>query len=475
MHLIEVITRAYGILMLLTLCATLPNFRRFFSSETHGGYLMAGTWIDRLTSPPANTLLGLVWFGCNGCLLGYRWVLPAAFVNLLICHVLFIRFRWNSLLRGMGAPGFISHWLGALVFLLEFSHHLDGSGKLREQILFVFQVDFAFIMLAAGFYKLISGYAQHMGMDIGAANPIWGRYWKIFMKIPPANPYYHFQNIMAISGELAAGVLMLIPSTRALGGAIIAGSFIYVMMLIRLGFLCEMVILCTFTHMGPYFFEHLGPVVAAQPAHPWLSTWLSSALWAYLVLLPFGYAFLYTNFLGKKRLPAMLQKTGEFYTNFFGMILWRVFTIDLVNFFPRIHRQGPDGTRRTYDPPTRFWHVGESITLATLFTALKYYPDNVELFKGRLLRYAKTVPRKPEEQVVFEYISIQKVRLYEHRAVAEFLVDPDRGSVDEITLDPQFSLRAVARNSPTLRTAGPGTYAPPPEQDSPNGGAARRR
>jgi hypothetical protein len=70
----------------------------------------------------------------------------------------------------------------------------------------------------------------------------------------------------------------------------------------------------------------------------WLVPVLTIALWVYLILLPLAEAGLYYNFYARRALPAPLQTALERYTNFFGIILWRVFSVDLVNFFIRLSR-----------------------------------------------------------------------------------------------------------------------------------------
>src|SRR5204862_5947162 len=99
--------------------------------------------------------------------------------------------------------------------------------------------------------------------------------------------------------------------------------------LIRLGFLCEMVIVCCviFFHpgsAGDRVLTLLLPAAAApisQPAPAWLVTAITMALWAYLLLLPFARASLSYNLHMKRKLPGALQTLLDIYANVFGMIL----------------------------------------------------------------------------------------------------------------------------------------------------------
>jgi hypothetical protein len=197
---------------------------------------------------------------------------------------------------------------------------------------------------------------------------------------------------------------------------------------------------------------------------------LTWGLWIYLMLLPLAYAGLYYNFYGRKVLPGRWQRILERYTNAFGMILWRVFTVDVINFFVAIYEEAPGGGRRlisrygAWDPTSwfRYRHVGESICVTGIFTALKYYPSRPEIFRERLLRYARTVACPDDAVLVFEYVSILRGdRAFVFQPVREYRVDPRRGTITERVLDPAISVSAAHPLSPAHEAAAPGSYAPP--------------
>ena len=78
---------------------------------------------------------------------------------------------------------------------------------------------------------------------------------------------------------------------------------------------------------------------------------------------------------------------------------------------------------RAWDRTTgwRYMHVGEFICLASIFTSLKYYPDDPSIFERRLVRYARTVPTLSGGEIVFEYHAVRKgcalVRIRARRAL----------------------------------------------------------
>ena len=89
------------------------------------------------------------------------------------------------------------------------------------------------------------------------------------------------------------------------------------------------------------------------------------------------------------------------------------------------------------------------ICLTSLFTTLKYYPNNVSLFHERILRYTRTLPRATGEVIVFEYVSVVRHPThFDWVPVAEYRVDPEAESVSERLLDSTFSTRAAHAVSP---------------------------
>lgn len=463
-----------GVLMLLTLLRALPMARLYFLSERWGGYGERGWRVDVVQNPVVMPIVYLLWLAANVALVWNRATVLAAAFNLACCYYFFISMRWRGVLRGMGAPGFIAYWLSAAVFLIELTRHHAPS--LHGLALFVLQVDFALIFLAAGIYKFTAGYRHGEGMELGMVNPEWGYWGRLWGSFAPRHPLFRFFNEMAWGTEVVAAVLMLFPQTRFLGGMLILLSFIFIASQIRLGFLCEMVIVCCFVFfhpgsLGDRVFAAVLPPVAppvVTEAAPWVIRGLQILLWAYVLLLPLARVGLSYNLHRKRALPGVLQGALDLYANLFGLILWRVFSADHTNFLIDIYEQPAVGERRLISRWTDIWRyhhrynqVAEGITVTTLFTTLKYYPSNRQIFVDRLLRYARTVPRDPGSRLVFQHVSVLKrADRFELVPAADFIVDLEAGTVEEVTLDAARSVRAAIDASPLHEAARPGTYAP---------------
>jgi hypothetical protein len=458
-----------GILLLATILWALPQWRRFFVSERWGGYAESSRETDVLHRPVVAAAMLAVWFACAALLVVGRWTVAAAAVSVVIARHHCVRMRWRSVLRGMGAPGYMTYWLACAVFLTEYSsHHAPG---LMPLALLVLQVDFAFIMLSAGIYKFTAGYPRNEGMELGMVNPEWGYWWRWFVRVPPGHLLFRTLNHLAWGTEVAAALLMLFPPTRLVGALLIMGSFVFILTQIRLGWLCEMVILCglLFFHSGSapaVALAHLVPTAAPAVVHPLPvpTALLTALLWAYLVLLPLAHAGLYFNFYAGKSLPGRLQRAFERYTLFWGLIIWRVFSVDVINFFIEVRvRERAGGparmlTRYGIRHGLRFAHVCESITITTIFTSLKYYRSNQALFESRLLRYARTLGCPATAELVFDYVAVRKDKArFEHVKVAEFVVDPAAGTIIECSPSADTTRRAAAL-SPVREGVRPGSY-----------------
>ena len=338
---------AYGVLLMATLLHLIPQARRFFVSERWGGYAQSAWDVDAVQNPVVLPIVLSVWVACSALLIvGWSsvWV---ALVNLLLCRYFFIYMRWKGILRGMGAPGFMTQWLAGAVFLLEYATHY--APQLASLTLWVIQLDFAFLYLSSGWYKVTAGYPRNEGMELGMVNPQWGHWWSYFKRLPPSHPTFKLSNQLAWSLELLAAMLMLLPQTRFWGGALLIVSFMYVAAFIRLSSLAVLVMLTGVVYFveGSYgdqairlLLPSLPPSTAPALAIPAsLNSLLALGLWSYVMFLPLAYAGLYYNFYARRRLPGLLQRILEQLTNFFGIIIWRVFTVDLINFFIRIYCQ----------------------------------------------------------------------------------------------------------------------------------------
>lgn len=472
------IRSGFALCTLGMLFLSLPSARRFFATEKYGGYADRGRFLDLAFSPWGRVLVLGSWIAAACWLLVDRYTVPAAAVCLFWSRLCFISLRWKSISRGMGAPGFMLYWLAALVFFLEYTRFFDPSGYLRALAILVFKVDFAVIMLCAGQYKLFSGYPQNNGMERGMVNPWWGRLRHIYRQLPPTHFIFRLLNHLAYLGELVFGAMMLYAPTAEAGGLLMAASFIFIFCHIKLGFLCHTVIVCCFIYCQPGgFIDSLLPagwlefsVSSGGPLVSLLNLGLGAFLLVYLLLLPFVKLGTYYNFYGKKRWPERWQRFQDRWTNLWGIIIWRVFTIDNTNFYVNCYLEDRHtGERELYSKPEeysfskgiRYCHVCEFVCYVSIFTTVKYFPSNSPLFTQKLLRYAKTIPCSPDQVLVFQWVDVKKeAHSFVDVASKEYRVDLVSEQMTVTDLADGSSETDSLRFSELVEGAVVGSYAP---------------
>lgn len=393
----------------------------------------------------------------------------------------FIHRRWTNLFRGGGAPGFMSHWLAAYLVLFETAALIDGSGALGVHVLKLLRIDFGVILMCSAMYKSLSGYLFGEGMEYGLANPLWGYWWRYARELRPGSLWLRLLDISAAVTQWIMGLCMLIEPTRAIGGALCLAGFLGLLVTVRLGRLAALMMVIPLfclpelgLSLAPW--PDISPSPIATPAGIVMA--LHGIITAYLVLLPIVKVMQYLNLFAHVRLPGPLQESLTRYADSVPIIMWRVFTPDVTNFFVRIYRiDEASGTEIallhedvTYSYrglsrwrwSMRFLHVAESIVLTTVFTTLKYFPSRRDLFESRLLEYAATLGQAAgRARFRFQYVALMKgERRFESVPVANISVDVDRQQVETQELMPGFRYEAPARYSHIKETTGYGSYLP---------------
>lgn len=429
-------------------------------------------------------VIAVLWvLGALSLVLGV-YPLAGALLLWVMMRRFYIQNRWKNPFRGGGAPGFMSHYTTLYIILIELAMLLDGSGELKRHIGTMAGYDFGVVLLCSGTYKSLSGYLRGEGMEYGLANPFWGYWFRFFRRIRPSNPLLRAQDAFAALTQVTTGICLIIPQTRPIGALLCMFSFGYLLPTVRLGRLAVLmmvlpVLMLPDLHAYAPFLPTAAPLATFAPVTtpPAVLTALHAAITAYLVVLPFVKGMQYLNLFGKTQLPEPFQTLLTKYANLVPIIMWRVFTPDVTNFFIRIYAVKDDGGERpilhedgTYSYrelfsrfawSMRFLHVTESIVLTTVFTTLKYFRSQRQLFEQRLVAYSRTLPVEPGEKLKFVFVAILKGRdEFEHLPVSEFAVDPVAGTVAEHKLVPEFEWDAPALYSHIKETAGYGTYAP---------------
>lgn len=421
---------------------------------------------------------------CLAVILGTYTLLAVVVLWLLFRHY-YIANRWKNSFRGGGAPGFMSHWVAMYLVFFETARVIDPSGQLVSSVTLMANVDFGVILLCSGTYKALSGYLRGEGMEYGLANPFWGYWFGWFRRRRPSHFAFRAQDVWAPIAQISTGSCLLIgtviPEARVAGAVLCILSFAYLLPAVRLGRLAVLMMVAPLwflPELGFAFPEplaHTIPSVTAPHAVFWT---LHAATIAYIAVLPLVKVMQYLNLFATVELPRPLQRALTWYANRVPIIMWRVFTPDVTNFFIRIYRidrATGEHARLVHEDTTysyrelgswrrssRFLNVTESIALTTVFTTLKYFRSQRPLFEQRLRAYAATLG-EPGALLEFEYVAILKGdRAFEYVPVTRFAIDLASGEIAETKLVSEFEYDAPAKFSHIKETAGFGTYAPRP-------------
>jgi len=399
----------------------------------------------------------LLWALGGLSLLTGTYPFAGTLVLLMLFRHYYVANRWKNLFRGGGAPGFMSNFAIMHLLSFELAAALDPGGSLSIIAVAVFAVDLGAILLDSGSYKLLSGYLKSEGMEYGLANPMWGYWYRIFRRLPPNGLLLKGQDVTAAITQ--------------------AGGFLYLIPLVRLGRLAALMAVLPLPLLLQLPVAVSGATELPVASAPGLAAQIQAVvLIAYVVLLPAVKTMQYLNLFVGRSLPRTLQSWLTGYANSVPIIVWRVFTPDVTNFFIRIHAidaagearivLSEDGTYayrglRRWRSAARFLHVTESIALTTVFTTLKYFPSRRDLFEERLVAYARSLELRDAAAVRFEYVAIVKASSQmRYDTVGEFTVDLATGAVGERKIDPAFDYSRRANFSHIKESTGFGSYLP---------------
>lgn len=410
----------YSCVWLFEMTLLLPFVSRYFRSENHNGY-QDSYQIKKLD---------------HGILLWFKtitWALAVLFINfdrfrlvaliLLVVanHNQFVRQRWKSLARGLGAPGFMLYWCSCALLLLEISYHVDRNADVI--LSFVIVIDFATIMITAGIYKIGAGYRNGTGIEYGMVNPQWSYFPEQLRHIPIKIRSLVFRLLNESSWllEIFGGALLVFHISRWLGAVLIALIFVSLVPIIRLGFLCLTVLLCVLIvsqlNEGPASFWRALVRAFGDNGSSVASKTVIISVVTYFVMMLFVRGVQLINVFRHRQVKRLSQGIADRIANFFGIILWRVFTPDVTAFWIRVEIVESPNNSDTLSAPRiiisnwgkgRFFLVSEAITLTSIFTLPRYFPHNRELFENRLRRYANSLGVSMDAVVRFVYVEIDK-------------------------------------------------------------------
>jgi len=359
----------------------IPNYKRIFSEKKFGGYLDRKNVSFKFESE----LVTVIWILLNSLLLLEIKITYVSFALLLICYYYFIFHRFTSISRGMGAPGYFTFFTNKINFLIIIVSEYSPS-SLNYLVNFI-SAEIGLIFVVSAIYKIKSGYRTDRGINIGLVNPQWSYFPNFWQKINLFSIKFKILNFMSIYMELLGGIFLCIPKTQIAGFALIALTFLAVATTVRLGVLCIQIILSV-----SIVFINKSETKNITNHHDVLSIILCIIIVAEIISYIVNFMILIKEYDFKY----MIRKFVHIMNRYYGISLWRVFTSDLTSIYVEVYAKNQFGKYKllsAWDKWNcfRYRNVGESITITSIFTTLKYFPADSDLFENKLLIHSLSI------------------------------------------------------------------------------------
>lgn len=373
-------------------------------------------------------LFWFIWFaGSVGLMWPYlNWFAPL--ILAIIFRYFYIYSRGTNLFRGGGAVGMFPAFIATSIFIVELMLFAGFSWVAVTLFLNFMLFHVGIVTLCAGIYKLTAGYLRGEGLEYALHNHMWS-YWGFFLKgrpLPHQNLIWLVNCWIAVQQTLI-GLLMTWPGTREYGTALLSLGFFTLFFTLKLGNLCLLVVAYSMLFMnfeGVYLGYLANQVSLEAQAFPAAEQILPSIFAGlaifYIAVKAMQYAQFYFHFSLPKKLKLIVEKIG-FYA---PILVWRVFSKDIVNFYIKVEELDKQGITHRLNPDTfynpnacgifakiRFFHVAESCVLSSIFLSVRYDPDNFPEAVTKLKRYSDTLWDQmlcSKNELAFTYTKIIK-------------------------------------------------------------------
>jgi len=324
--------------------------------------------------------------------------LISMFTCVVLCRYFFVYLRYKSVGRGNGAPGFMVYWFCLYGFLFA---AVENFNLRVEPLSLLFLFDFSLIMISAGTYKLLNGYARGNGIEYGLCNPAWSylstffqslyKHAKAKNKVKLLNVTLNFSSFLT---EFLIGIFILFDTLRTLGALLLLTTFIG-LLVVKLGTL-------PFTMMAIAYAIYIQDVTFMSVFRDFSYIEIAYAIYGLTLILSYLWVWAYNL---KLELPKGLHTLSLLSYTLSGSIIWSVFTRDITKHFLVIEGNAGDKLQDFKSLRTRDEGVHSGISRATLMTFSKYASMKDRNFEERLQIYLTSD--------LFSRFTIKKVYCYE--------------------------------------------------------------
>ena len=253
--------------------------------------------------------------------------------------------------------------------------------------------------------------------------------------------------------ELLGGIFLCIPKTQIAGFTLITLTFLAVATTVRLGVLCTQIIFSA----SIVFIDTLE--IENFTRHQDV---LKIILFAIIIVQIISYLVNFMILIKQFDFKYAIIKYVHIMNKYYGISLWRVFTSDITSIYVEVYAKKEIGEYKLLSKWDkwncfRYRNVGESITLTSIFTTLKYFPTNSDLFENKLLTHSFSIKHYDFIKYKVYYIStnIDKAT-HEFILISDFNVDKLNKDISTEVKNNTIDLRNPDKFSAARKNSGTG-------------------
>jgi len=355
-----------------------------------------------VTNRTTASLLFLIWLCSALSLIFHTNSLLGCLLLTVIFRFYYLESRTTNLFRGGGAVGIMPAAIVSYLTLTELFQFANLDWINAQFILFLMVFHIGIIMFDSALNKMKSGFFVNQGFQFALYNPFW-TYWsknKDLRKIPPS--CWKIINFILPISQCLIAMLVISPPYQWLGVCLLTAGFACLTFVVRLGTLTILISSLVILYVNHYSvsFVTVHAFELIEKINPFV---LATGL-TYLITLVLGQLLVWCNFYLNFFLWKPLQVVCNVINSHLPILIWRVFTPDVVNLYCLIYEVEDNGGRRLLNKSNfttdlgnnlfhklRFLNVAASCLLSSIFNSIKYNRNNHTRAIEKIKQYCKTL------------------------------------------------------------------------------------
>jgi len=386
--------KCLGTIFILDLLYFAPWFQMMFGRE----YQFNSPVQNRITA----SLLFLLWFLSSLSLIIIENPFLTAILLTIVFRFYYIESRTTNLFRGGGAVGILPAVIVTYIALIETAIFIELNWINCQFILLIMIFQIGIFMLDSSFNKMSSGYFRNQGFQFTVYNPFW-TFWANFktLRLIPSS-FWRLINIFLPITQCLIASLLLFPNFQQYGVLLLSMGFVILTFIVRLGSLTILL-----SSLFVLYFDGIAPsyqLINFNELMMRIEPEVMIMAFLYLFIILFGQILVWLNYYKNIFLPVPLQKAVNFINSHLPILVWRVFTPDVVNLHCLVFEVDKIGSRRLLNKKNfttdfgynffhklRFFNVAESCVLSSIFNSVKYDRNNFSSTVDKIKRYCHTI------------------------------------------------------------------------------------